>query len=284
MIGDPALYATALLERLGIAEPPDVFHITRALSVDVEERDVASFDGALVRVKGAALGIIAVRASIRESARKRFTVAHELGHLLLPGHEHSTVCSAERIENWARDLPAPEVEANRFAGELLVPSTIALKKFGTPKPSFTAIEDIAHAFRTSLTASAYRFCELTPYAVAVVWSSGGVVRWFKRSTEFVHWIRIRERLDQGTLAHDLCRRADVSPAGAAVAAGAWLEGTFGKDDTVVEESRAIPSYDGVLTLLWLPAPLTDDRREDELLPELDPADFTLGRRRWPGKR
>jgi hypothetical protein len=284
VIGDPALYATALLERLGIAEPPDVFHITKALGVDVEERDVASFDGALVRVKGAPLGIIAVRASIRESARKRFTVAHELGHLLLPGHEHSTICNAERIENWARDLPGPEIEANRFAGELLVPSTIALKKFGTPTPSFTAVDDIAYAFRTSLTASAYRFCELTPYAVAVVWSSGGVVRWFKRSTEFAHWIRIRERVDEGTLAHDLFRRSDVSPSAAVVAADAWLEGTFSKDDTVVEESRAIRSYDGVLTLLWLRAPLRDERRDNELLPELDPSDFTLSRRRWPGKR
>ena len=120
--------------------------------------------------------------------------------------------------------------------------------------------------------------------MAVVWSSGGVVRWFKRSAEFGHWIRIREKSDEGTLAHDLFRRSDVSAAGATVAAAAWLEGMFGRDDTIVEESRAIPSYDGVLTLLWLPAPLTNELRDDELFPELDPVDFTLGRRRWPGKR
>lgn len=284
MIGDPALYATALLERLGIADAPDVFNITKALSVDVEERDVSTFDGALVRVKGSAVGIIAVRSSIREGTRKRFTVAHELGHLLLPGHENSAVCSAERIENWARDLPGPEIEANRFAGELLVPSSIALKKLGTPKPSFAVVDDISRVFQTSLTASAYRFSELTPHAVAVVWSSRGVIRWFKRSMEFRHWIRIRERLDQGTLAHDLFRRRDAPSEGTVVAAGAWLEGNFGQDDIVVEQSRAIPSYDGVLTLLWVPAPLTKERHDDELLPELNPADFTLRREKWPGKK
>jgi Zn-dependent peptidase ImmA (M78 family) len=283
MTRDPALYAVALLERLKVSDAPDVLSIATALGVEIAEKDVTSFDGALVRVPNSPIGIIAVRSSIREGGRKRFTIAHELGHLLLPGHESSTVCGADRIENWAQDLPDKEVEANRFAGELLVPSAIALKMLGTPKPSFAAIEEIVRIFRTSLTASAYRFSDLTPHAVAIVWSSGGVIRWFKRSAEFTYWIRIRESLDERTLAHDLFRQRDVPVEGATVPASAWLDGRFVLDDNLVEQSKPIPSYDGVLTLLWIPAPLTVEVG-DELLEELKPADFTVHRSRWPRKR
>ena len=111
-----------------------------------------------------------------------------------------------------------------------------------------------------------------------------MIRWFKRSTEFRHWIRIRERLDERTLAHDLFRKRDAPAERAVVPAAAWLEGNFDHDDSVVEESRPIPSYDGVLTLLWLPEPLTNERQEAELVAELNPTDFTLRRERWPGKK
>ena len=59
------------------------------------------------------------------TVRKRFTIAHELGHLLL--HEHSLVHvdsgfrvrlrSGQSSEGTDRD----EMEANRFAAELLMP-------------------------------------------------------------------------------------------------------------------------------------------------------------------
>jgi Zn-dependent peptidase ImmA (M78 family) len=284
VIGDPSLYAVALLEQLGIHNPPDVLAIAAALGIGIEEPEVSSFDGALVRVRGSALGIIAIRRSIREPARKRFTVAHELGHLLLPGHDQSTICNGDNVENWAKGLASPEVEANQFASELLMPSSLALRQLGSHKPSFDVVDEIVHVFGTSLTASAYRFAELTSYAAAVVWSTRDTVRWFKRSGEFGYWIRVRERLDHGTLAHDLFINRDVPTSGARVPAAVWLDGDFDADDTVLEQSRPIPSYDGVLTLLSIPEPLTRERQTEEPLSELDPTEFTLRRKTWPTKR
>ena len=284
MFSDPSLYATALLGRWGIVDPPDVFGIATALGVDVEEQDVSGFDGALVRLKGSAIGIISVRRSINEVARKRFTVAHELGHLLLPGHDTSTVCASDRMENWAKDVPTPEMEANQFAAELLMPAALATGTVRTLKPTFEAAETISRLFHTSLTASAYRFTELTSHAVAVVWSSGGRIRWFKRSAEFAYWIRVREKLDPGSLAYDLFNRREVAASDDGIAARTWLDGDFDHDDRLVEHSRAIPSYGGVLTLLWIPEPFVRDQQDDDSLPELDPRDFSLGRRRWPNKK
>ena len=68
---------------------------------------------------------------------------------------------------------------------------------------------------------------------------------------------------------------------APVPVDAWLDGNFERDATVHEESRAMPNYNGVLTLLWLkdnPEPIDDDA-----LDSLDPTEFGLGRKRWPGR-
>ena len=69
----------------------------------------------------------------------------------------------------------------------------------------------------------------------------------------------------------------MSAEGGVIAASAWLDGALNSDDTVIEQSRAIPSYDGVLTL-------STETSEDQLLTELNPANFTLRRDRWPSKR
>src|SRR5688500_17466121 len=116
----PALVAQALLEELGLTGTPDIRDVARAPGVGIEEADVDRFDGALVRVKGSTEGLIAIRETIRETGKKNFTIAHELGHLLLPGHDESTVCLQTDVETWESGLPKQEIEANEFAGELLM--------------------------------------------------------------------------------------------------------------------------------------------------------------------
>src|SRR5262245_12155790 len=190
---EPELYARALLDRLVVTGVPDVRQIAGALKVSIRERPLERCEGMLVRVKGTARGAIALSTSIRENSRKLFTIAHELGHLLLPGHEDSGVCASDAIENWSGGLRAKEREANAFAAELLMPGTAVLHLVGQREPSLALIDQIADSFRTSLTASGYRFAGLTTYAVALVWSSAGRIRWAKRSEEFSGWLRLREQ-------------------------------------------------------------------------------------------
>jgi hypothetical protein len=107
------------------------------------------------------------------------------------------------------------------------------------------------------------------------------VKWFKGSGEFGAWVRIRERVDQRTFAHDAFAGTKLPNRPEAVPIDAWLDGSFERGATVHEESRAMPSYNGVLTLLWL-----KDNREpidDDALESLDPTEFGLGRKTWPGK-
>lgn len=277
----PAAYAVALLDRLGINDVPDVRDVAAKLSIAIEEREIESFDGALVRIKGSAIGAIALRRSIREAGRKNFTVAHEIGHLILPGHDDSTVCRAEQVESWALVLSTKELEANQFAAELLMPTVVVSKLIGTREPSFAPCEAVAATFGTSLTAATYKFTELSSYSCAVVWSSAGEVRWFKGSREFGAWVRIRERVDARTFAHAAFAGTALPNRPEPVAADAWLDGRFEDDATVFEQSRAMPTYNGVLTILWLKD--NPEPTDDEGLEPLDPTEFGFGRKNWPGK-
>lgn len=279
---EPELYARALLDRFAITGIPDVRQIAAALKVPILERALERCEGMLVRVKGTARGAIAVRTSIHENSRKLFTIAHELGHLLLPGHDDLGVCAPETIENWSSDLRAKEREANAFAAELLMPAAVVLHRLGPHQPSFGVIEQLAESFKTSLTASGYRFASLTTHPVALVWSTAGRTRWAKRSGEFGGWLRLREQLDSRTFAADLFRGAEVPFGAHKVPADAWLE-TPDPSITLSEESRFLPNYNAVITLLCVMGQCSADD-DDGLLEALDPSDFSIERRRWPRGR
>jgi len=279
-----ALYAGLLLDRLGVTGVPDVRVIAGKLGLGIEEGDVTGFDGALVRVKGASTGVIALRKSIREGGRKNFTIAHEIAHFVLPKHEDSSVCRSSQIETWSKALAARELEANEFAAELLLPEVVVRAKVGNSEPSLAVAKSICQTFSTSLTASAYRLAELTSFRCAVVWSSQRRVIWFRPSAEFGQWVRIRDLVDPRTFAFDCFEGRAVPSKPEAVPASAWLSGTTLRADAMIlEESCSMPFYDAVLTLLWIKDATETSDSEDDLEP-MDPADFTLARRKWPGKR
>lgn len=278
------LFAQALLEKLDVRGVPDVRQIATALGVEVEEADAHTFDGALVRFKGSIEGAIAIRKSIREIGRKNFTIAHELGHLLLPGHDESTVCQASDVETWDEGLSKQELEANEFAGELLLPTTLIRTAVGGGKPTFKSIDAVARTYATTPTATAYRFMEETSHASAIVWSQAGVAKWCKRSEEFNQWIRLGERLDQRTFASNCFDGQVVPTRPERVQAEAWLEGSTPRGATVFEETRCMKWYDGALTLLWISEPFSEPRTDGDPEADLDPDEFTLRRKRWPGKR
>ena len=60
------------------------------------------FEGALIRASDLPVCAIVVRESIRGLGRKNFTIAHEIGHFVLPGHDRASLaCTAADVANWA---------------------------------------------------------------------------------------------------------------------------------------------------------------------------------------
>lgn len=181
--------ARLLLARFGKPVPP--IHprtIAEWLGVVVVEQEVEGCDGCVV-MEGDVVGIL-VNAAIRSEGRKRFTLAHELGHFGL--HKQDITFRREtlhQIEDPLHETADPatrrmETAANAFASELLMPEDAVATEFERGIPSFERIEEMAARYLVSHTAAAVRLVKLCDYACALVCTIDGTVRWVLRSGEW----------------------------------------------------------------------------------------------------
>jgi Zn-dependent peptidase ImmA (M78 family) len=221
-------------------------------------RDIALAKGAIVveqRLKRAAASIVTAgnHATIRVSPndmpeRKRFSIAHELGHLLM-GHIESIqkVCSDDDMMNWYQS--DQETQANFFASELILPSKLLSRRCDIGNISFEPIKQIAMDFRASLTATAIKFVRLCPEKCAVVYSTKGKIKWFYKSPDWWPFLHKDRELDKRTLAYDFFIGEPMELEPVEIDADAWVE-SRGLDE-IVEHSIASSQYGFVLSILWI---------------------------------
>jgi hypothetical protein len=218
----------------------------------------------------------------QKKERQRFTVCHELAHIVLGlPSEHTSGPS------WSYTKRAPnEILCDVFAAELLLP----YKKF---KPlvddvdcSLEAVDELASKFEASVMATGSRFATMIGDPCAFVLAEGGQVKFSSRSAkmrEAKAWIPMRIELPNGSAAKRR-REGDASVGPEEVDPDTWFE-DWDREGTLYEDARHVAKYDQTIALLWfeedLPAP-RDERRqreEDEFgLAELD------GILPWPGKK
>ena len=114
--------ARSFLAEFGIDAGTRLDRIAPQLGLRVVEVNAESFDGALLRVVGEPRGTVALRRTIAEQGRKRFTLAHEIGHYLLPNQQEALrPCVPMQIESWSAENTGSEIDANTFAAEVLMP-------------------------------------------------------------------------------------------------------------------------------------------------------------------
>lgn len=275
-------YAKALLNELHVSGPGDPRTIATELQLDISELDVQGFDGGLVRVEGTPLAAIIVRDSIREVGRRNFTVAHELGHFVLPGHELSgAVCGPSDIGNWGDATQELEREADEFAAELLLPSGYAGPRFKSESPSLGIIQTVADESNASLSATAWRYCDLVSERCAVVWSKKGKVSWHKPSAEFGFYLKRGWDIAKGTQAWECFSGTRTHTSPEPVDAHLWLDERVLLEGAVLwEHSIGLPNYESVLSLLWIKDRIErySDYDEPET-EEIDPYRFDSLRKR-----
>jgi len=244
-----ALVSESFLRRFGLNSRDRLTEIAGEFGIDVLYRPAESYDGALLRIRDAQRGCIVINSQIREESRKRFTLAHEIGHFVLPGQQEvSAPCKPQRIENWDADLYRPELDANRFAAEILMPRGL-MADFVQSEPLLESIRAIARLCGTSLTASAVRLITLTPHRAAVVWSQNQKILWSKLSEGFVRWIRKGE-VRENSFAARCYRKQSVPDQLAPVPASAWLyEKGLQEGAQIWEQSVGLKNYGAVLSLL-----------------------------------
>jgi hypothetical protein len=247
-----AAYARALAHELP-GGTGNLFRVAPRLGLEVREATADGFDGALIRAREVPLGAIVIRKSIREAGRKSFTLAHEIGHFLLPGHDQAELaCTKSDIGNWGDASQAIEREADEFAAELLMPSPLVQRIIGSAAPSLELIQKVAQRFQTSLSAAAWRYCDLAKEQCAIVWSREGRIDWSKRSETFPFSLRKGTPLQEGTFACKGFAGLPIPKQPQEVSATSWESARgLANDSKLWEQSKALPTYDSVISLLWL---------------------------------
>jgi hypothetical protein len=244
--------ARRILGELNIQHPDelDVELIAARHQAAVLPRDLTGCDGRLLNSGGKALILVDRRAY--ETAKWRFTIAHELGHLVLHKNVDAFKLCSERDMNDYHGS-GREPEANSFAAELLMPKALFGPRCDVRRPSLAHVRTIAQEFATSLSATAIRFVECTPEPCAVAYAEGERIKWWARNDGFALWIERNDRLSPDTYACDLARGKPVQDRMQLTDARAWCDESRADAVELHEHPLALPSLDAVITLLWHPA-------------------------------
>ena len=248
----PGARAAKLWARYGFTTPADLVleDLAFALGVVVLEGRLDSADARLIR-RGEK-GLIRVKEDIPERGRKRFAVAHEIGHWVL----HQAVsqvlsCTSEDMVAGYKGS-APEIEANYFAAELLMPEGLYRQRAGTTTPSAELLRELANYFQTSLTATVVRFVEVAEDGCAMVLTENGQVRWWRASERFDgFWLDAKTEVSPHTVAGAYLNGEPLPASAEEVDGEAWLGSrAAGVAEVLYEVAIPLGRYGQVISLLW----------------------------------
>jgi len=218
--------------------------------------------------------------------RQRFTICHELGHIVLGLPTEHENCSW-----WSYRLrPMNEVYCDIFAAELLLPLHIFKARLNSDEHGFYQVSALASQFQASLPCTASRYASAVDVPCAYVLSEKGRVRFVERSAKLREagaWVPLRGQLPPDSISARV-REGSASPELTEISADEWFDG-WGSEFSVFEDAKHLEQWDQTLSLLWLDEDICDEQvgrvdsggrqsAEDTGLEELD------GVLPWPGKR
>lgn len=248
--------AERLLHDLGVTEPREIDVEAIAFHVGARVR-YRVLDGCEARIVGTSdKAIISVNA-YSGHRRRRFSIAHELGHW----EHHRGRCLTCRAEDYRpRSVGSAEWTADRYAADLLMP-TYLLEPLARklPRLDFGAVDALAEEFETSLTATAIRLVE-GDYAPSMLVCHGPEGRkWFARAPSVPERWFPQKQLDRDTFAFDVLFGGEaVDQWPRKIEASAWFEpNEAGRYEILEHTVRTGPKE--TLTLLLLD---DDDMLED----------------------
>ncbi|MGN7100316.1 ImmA/IrrE family metallo-endopeptidase [Ralstonia holmesii] len=174
---DAEQVAEKIVRDEGLTLPIDVLSLAASRGIHVVAKPASAQGVSGMLIRSGEQFAIAYATHIRSEGFQRFSIAHELGHYFLDGHPEAVFRGGDIHESRAGfDSPDQyELEADHFAAGLLMPSHLFDVAAGRYSDGLEAVKGLTGDCKTSLTASAIRYAQLTEAAVAIIVSHGSTV-------------------------------------------------------------------------------------------------------------
>ncbi len=253
--------------------PVDPIAIAEKHGIIVEAKPASDKGVSGMLIKHGDIFGIAYATHIDIGGFQRFSVAHELGHYLLPGHYESLLPEDGIHESKAGFISENkyEREADHFAAGLLMPQRLFTKEIDKRQTGFTAIDKIADLCMTSLTATAIRYTQFTSEPMAVVLSEGLKIDWCFMSDEMkeigqLDWPKKGQTVPRNSVTHSFNQNKENIKNGENDAGNSSFMDWFGgnHDFEIEEEVIGLGSYGKTLTILTVTEDLEELEEQDEL--------------------
>ncbi|WP_155591867.1 ImmA/IrrE family metallo-endopeptidase [Lysinibacillus cavernae] len=177
--------AKRLIDKYGLTPPIDIESFIRSYA-NVEEDDLPENVDAICMMNVEQSTIIIDR--FQSSNRKRFTLAHELGHLCIPWHCGMISCHTDINDNISHsEYEKMENEANNFAAEILMPTDWLVNKISeNPQDISLLISEVATEANVSRSAAFFNIWPLLDdgYVFKIYNKFRGYTTYKKTNTEF----------------------------------------------------------------------------------------------------
>lgn len=230
--------------------------------VPLAEGDFGSAFEGLLRFESGEFQVFINSVSGRVSdGRRRFTIAHELGHYSIQAHRDGIRSGqlVHRSETGFHSIKRIEREADIFAAHFLIPTAELKARFRGRAWGAADILEVHRHFRTSVECAALRCQAALPGNSTLIRWEEGRVSWQRMNRDW--WfdlpaksIRTASRLARGSATDRLLRGVEVSENGY-LSNGTTRSQWFPRvadwsndNDVLIEEAISLGSF-GVLTLL-----------------------------------
>lgn len=246
--------------------PVPIEQLAQQLDIaEIGELKTDGFEGGLVTDEVKSVGGILVRKGANHH-RRRFTIAHELGHFLIPTHKPvrlgEFLCSREDMRTWEEKeqnrAAKMEVEANKFASLILMPPP-KLRPFveGHKDPSINSVLRVHREFDVSKEAAARAYAEYHTEKVALLVVRNNILLRAYKKTSFP---RLCMNYGQAIPSH-----VAELPTNRLRQVGAeyWIESEYGKRLPNLYEEVYPQAKGFALILLWLEHFENDEFDPDE---------------------
>ncbi len=241
--------AEELLQSLGISKPGDICLEAIALYCNARIK-IEPLDGCEARIIGNHQKAIITVAEGKLYERQRFSIGHELGHWRY--HKgRSFVCRSDDIgnEEKERSINDPEKVADDYAVDLLMPRYLFEPEAERLKTaSFETIRSLSKLFKTSITATALRYVDLSPIPSMLVCHGQNGLIWFKKGRDVSNRLFLKSELDPDSFALDVLYGKGEQTRPRKIGADAWFDNLGADRYEIFEDTMRI--YDSrILTFL-----------------------------------